>query len=163
MWHALAMERGKARLERLRRRRKEAVELFEQGERRATIAHSLRVSRQSASEWWLAWHIHDTKKLERAIEAGRKPRLTQEQLELVETELLQGAVQGYETDLWSLPQIAELIQKLTVVGYYPGHVWKILCPMEWSLQGRLATVLGILFSRTFARRIFSRIHRSRMA
>jgi transposase len=129
------MERGKKRLERLRRRREAAVRLFEQGERQATVAHMLRASRQSVSEWWLAWRAGDTKKLKGATEAGRKPRVQAEQLKLVERELLRGArAQGYETDLWSLPRIAQLIKKVTGVSYHPGHVWKILRRMGWSLQ-----------------------------
>jgi hypothetical protein len=53
------MERGKARLEKLRKRRKKAVALFEQGERQAAVALHLRVSRQSVSEWWQAWVRHE--------------------------------------------------------------------------------------------------------
>lgn len=129
------MERGIERLERLRKRRQKAVELFEQGERQANVAHILRVSRQSVSEWWIAWQNHDTKKLQGASEAGRKSRLTREQLKSVEKALLQGATaHGFETDLWSLPRVVAVIYKVTGVGYHPGHVWKILRRMGWSLQ-----------------------------
>jgi transposase len=129
------MERGEKRLEKLRKRRRKAVELFEQGERHATVAHILRVSRQSVSEWWLAWHNHDTQKLNGASRAGRKPRLQQEQLALVERELLRGATAHcYETDLWSLPRVVKLIEDTTGVSYHPGHVWKILRRMDWTLQ-----------------------------
>lgn len=129
------MERGKQRLEKLRKRRQKAVELFEQGERQATVAHILRVSKQSVSEWWLAWQNHDAKKLDGATRTGRKPRLDMAQLASVEKELLRGAAaHGYNTELWSLPRIARLIEKLTGVSYHPGHVWKILHKMGWSLQ-----------------------------
>jgi len=130
------MERGKQRLEKLRKRRRKAVELFEQGERQATVAHILRVSKQSVSEWWLAWQNHDTKKLDGAIRTGRKPRLDKDELALIEKELLRGAAaHGYHTELWSLPRVAALIGKLTGVSYHPGHVWKILHnKMGWSLQ-----------------------------
>ena len=30
---------------------------------------------------------------------------------------------GFDTDLWTLPRIAEVIWRLTGVGYHPGHVW----------------------------------------
>ena len=57
------------------------------------------------------------------------------QLALIEKELLRGAAaHGYQTELWSLPRIAELIKKVTGVSYHPGHVWKILHKMNWSLQ-----------------------------
>ena len=129
------MERGKKRLEKLRKRRQKAVALFEQGERQCSVAQHLRVSRQSVSEWWLAWHSGDTKALNGATRAGRKPRLDKEQLALVEKELLRGATaHGWETELWSLPRVAKLINSVTGVSYHPGHVWKILRQMNWSLQ-----------------------------
>ena len=127
------MERGIRRLQKLKERRLKAVALFEQGERQATVAQILRVSRQSVSQWWIAWHSGDT--LNGALRAGRKPRLQKEQLALLEKELLRGAaVHGYSTDLWSLPRVAALIDKITGVTYHPAHVWKILHKMGWSLQ-----------------------------
>jgi transposase len=129
------MERGKKRLEKLRKRRQKAVALFEQGERQCIVAQHLRVSRQSVSEWWQAWDNGDTKALAGATRAGRKPRLEKKQLEEVEKELLRGATaHGWETELWSLPRVAKLIKSLTGVSYHPGHVWKILRQMNWSLQ-----------------------------
>jgi transposase len=70
-----------------------------------------------------------------ATRAGRKPRLDKEQLALVEKELLRGATgHGRETELWSLPRVAKRINSVTGVSYHPGHVWKILRQMNWSLQ-----------------------------
>ena len=129
------MERGKKRLEKLRKRREKAVALFEQGERQAAVALHLRVSRQSVSEWWQAWHSGNIAALEGATRAGPKPKLEKEQLALVEKELLRGATaHGYATDLWSLPRVAQLISSVTGVSYHPGHVWRILRQMGWSLQ-----------------------------
>jgi transposase len=119
----------------LRKRRQKAVALFEQGERQAAVAVHLRASRQSVSEWWQAWRKGDTQALNGATRAGRKPRLEQEQLALVEKELLRGATaHGYATDLWPLPRVAKLISSVTGVSYHPGHVWRILHQMGWSLQ-----------------------------
>jgi transposase len=129
------MERGIKRLQQLRKRRLKAVALFEQGERQATVAHLLRVSRQSVSEWWIAWHNGDIRALNGATRAGRKPRLDPDQLALIERELLLGATaHGYSADLWTLPRVAKLISSLTSVDYHPGHVWRILRKMGWSLQ-----------------------------
>jgi transposase len=53
----------------------------------------------------------------------------------LEKELLRGAAaHGYSTDLWSLPRVAALIDKISGVNYHPAHVWKILHKMGWSLQ-----------------------------
>ena len=41
---------------------------------------------------------------------------------------------GFATDLWTLPRVAAVIEQATGVHYHPGHVWKILAAMEWSLQ-----------------------------
>jgi len=56
-------------------------------------------------------------------------------VELVRRELLRGAkAQGYASDLWTLPRVAKLIEALSAVHYHPGHVWKVLRQMGWSLQ-----------------------------
>ncbi|MGA2613987.1 MAG: winged helix-turn-helix domain-containing protein [Spirochaetia bacterium] len=129
------MERGIRRLQKLRERRQKAVALFEQGERQATVAQILRVSKQSVSQWYLAWQNGDLRRLNGATRAGRKPRLQADQLALIEKELLRGAAaQGFATDLWTLPRVADLIRKLTGVSYHAGHAWKILKLMGWSLQ-----------------------------
>ena len=47
----------------------------------------------------------------------------------------QGAqVYGFGTDLWTLPRVAAVIKRVTGVHYPPGHVWKLLAALKWSLQ-----------------------------
>ena len=129
------MERGINRLQKLKERRLKAVALFKEGERQADVARQLRVSKQAVSQWWISWSRGDTRALSGATRAGRKPRLDKEMLALVEKELLRGAaVQGYQTDLWTLPRVAALIKKVTGVDYHPAHVWKVLNKMGWSVQ-----------------------------
>jgi transposase len=41
---------------------------------------------------------------------------------------------GFDTDLWTLGRIAEVIERLTGVGYHPGHVWRLLRRLHWSPQ-----------------------------
>ncbi len=66
---------------------------------------------------------------------GRPTRLSARQLVRVEKALLRGpGAYGYATDLWTLPRIAEVIEQTTGVHYHPGHVWKLLRQMGWSLQ-----------------------------
>jgi transposase len=55
----------------------------------------------------------------------------------VDEALRQGAqAHGFGTDLWTLPRVAAVIERVTGVRYHPGHVWKILAALEWSLQQR---------------------------
>jgi citrate lyase beta subunit len=57
------------------------------------------------------------------------------QLRQVDKALRQGArAHGFDTDLWTLPRVAKIIEQLTGVRYHPGHIWKVLGAMDWSLQ-----------------------------
>ena len=93
------------------------------------------MSRRAASNWYQAWQESGEAGLKAAGRAGRKPRLNAAQLKRVEQELLRGPMaQGYATDLWTLPRIADLIARLTGVRYHSGHVWKLMRRLGWSLQ-----------------------------
>lgn len=129
------MERGIRRLQRLRKRRERAIALFDEGERQTAVAATLRVSRQSVSRWYSDWLNRDAAAIQGASRAGRKRRLTREQVEQIRAKLLQGArAQGYASDLWTLPRVAKLIEAVTGVHYHSGHVWRVLRQMGWSLQ-----------------------------
>jgi transposase len=120
----------------LERRRKQAGRLFVAGKLiLAAIARQLKVSRQSASRWYREWKSGGARALHGAGRAGRKPKLIPRQLGKVEKALRQGARgNGFDTDLWTLPRVALVIERLTGVHYHPGHVWKILGAMDWTLQ-----------------------------
>lgn len=112
-----------------------AVRLFEQGETQAVVARRLGVSRQTAMRWAAAWTDAGREGLHGAGRAGRKPRVSSEQLDQVEQGLLEGPrTLGYRTELWTLPRVAELIQRITDVRYHPGHVWRVMRQLGWSLQ-----------------------------
>ena len=117
-------------------RRKQAGRLFAAGKLMlAAIARQLKVSRQSVSRWYSEWQSGGVGALTAAGRAGRKPKLAPGQLGKVEKALRQGARgNGFDTDLWTLPRVALVIERLTGVHYHPGHVWKILGAMDWTLQ-----------------------------
>lgn len=121
--------------EALEKRRMRAAQLFARGKSQAEVARALGVSRESVSRWYRTWRQEGEAGLQGAGRAGRKPKLTPDQLGQVEQALLRGPLaHGYATLLWTLPRIAALIKQLTGVRYHPGHVWRILQAMEWSLQ-----------------------------
>ncbi len=127
--------RSRRDFEALEKRRLRAARLFEKGNSQAEVVRALGVSRQSVSRWYRAWEREGKPALKGAGRAGRKPRLTPAQRNQVEQALLRGPLaHGYATILWTLPRIAALIAKLTGVKYHPGHVWRILQAMDWSLQ-----------------------------
>lgn len=119
----------------LEERRLAAVMLFREGCTQAEVSRRLRVSRQSVSRWHQQWQEGGKRGLRAAPTTGRPARLDAAQLRAVERALLRGArAQGFPTDLWTLPRIAAVIDRTTGERYHPGHVWRILRRMGWSLQ-----------------------------
>ena len=120
----------------LEQRRKQAGRLFAAGKMPlAEIARELKASRQSVSRWYAEWRRGGSSALRGAGRAGRKPKLDRGQLREVEKALRQGArSHGFGTDLWTLPRVAAVMEGVTGVRYHPGHVWKILGAIDWTLQ-----------------------------
>ena len=65
----------------------------------------------------------------------RKSRLSEAKLRQLEDKLKRGAEgAGYETNLWTLDRIAELIERDFGVAYHAGHVSWLLKKLGWSCQ-----------------------------
>jgi transposase len=119
----------------LERRRQQAVRWFEKGETQASVARRLRVSRTTAMRWAHAFESRGRAGLRGAGRAGRKPRLSEQQRHAIEQALLDGPTAfGFATELWTLPRVADVIERTTGVVYHPGHVWRVLRHLGWSLQ-----------------------------
>ena len=104
-------------------------------ETQGAIARRLGVSRQSVLRWYRAWRKGGSPSLRGAGRAGRKPRLAPAQMKRVEMALRQGPrAHGFRTSLWTLPRVARVIKQLTGMQYHPGHVWRLLGALEWTLQ-----------------------------
>lgn len=117
-------------------RRHQAARLFAAGrETQGAIARRLDASRQSVMRWYRAWRKGGRTALRAAGRAGRKPRLDATQLGKLEKALRQGpGAFGFTTALWTLPRVAAVIKRLTGVRYHPGHVWRVLGALDWTLQ-----------------------------
>ena len=118
----------------MEQRRLMAARLFAAGkERDGAVARRLGVSRQSIMRWHRAWTAGGRAALRAAGRAGRRPKLSPEQLATVEVALRQGPfASGFRTALWTVPQVATLIARVAGVQYHPGHVWRLLRAMEWT-------------------------------
>jgi transposase len=117
-------------------RRMRAVELFEQDVIPAEIARQLGVGHQTVSDWRKVWRRAGRDGLRAAGRAGRRPKLSRDQLIDVEAALANGAeANGYPNDLWTLARVAEMIERVTGVAYHPGHVWYVLRDqLDWTWQ-----------------------------
>jgi transposase len=123
-------------LKAMEERRMQAADLFRRGVIPAEIARRLGVSHQVVSEWRKAWQEGGRGALRSAGRAGRPAKVSSAQLAKVERALAKGAeAHGYVTDVWTLPRVAEVIERLTGVAYHPGYVWYILRKhLRWSWQ-----------------------------
>jgi transposase len=100
--------------DRLQARRLRATELFAAGVRQAEVARQLAVSTQAVSIWYARWEHGGAEALRSKGPSGPAPRLSDTQLAQVEQALREGATaHGFTGELWTLDQIATVIQRLT--------------------------------------------------
>ena len=121
--------------EALEQRRLEAFALLKRGVHQAEVARQVGVHRQSVSRWAKQIERSGRAGLKQAGRAGRKPRLSDADLKRIERELKRGPQAfGYETDLWTLARVADLIERRCGVRFTVGHVWWLLGKLGWSCQ-----------------------------
>ena len=119
----------------LEKRRFKAFGLLNKGLSEAEVARRVGAHRQSVNRW--AKQIEERGKtgLKKAGRAGRKSRLTEADLKRLEIGLKRGPeALGYETNLWTLERVTELIERDCGVKYHPGHVGWLLGKLGWSCQ-----------------------------
>ena len=126
----------------LEQRRMEAARLLKQGIHEAEVARRVGVHRQSVNRWARQLADSGVSSLKKAGRAGRRPRLSETDLEKIRQALKRGPESlGYETNLWTAWRVADLIQRECGVQYHPGHVWKVLRNLGWSCQRPTARAL----------------------
>ena len=119
----------------MEKRRLKAVALFDKNISTSEVARRLGVTRQSVHTWRQRWTEHGRVGLKSKGAAGCKSRLTPAQEEDIAEVILAGPeVAGHDTDVWTLPRLARLIQERCKVRYHPGHVWHLLVRLGFSCQ-----------------------------
>lgn len=119
----------------LERRRFKALGLLGKGLSEAEVAREVGAHRQSVNRWAKMIKELGREGLKQAGRAGRKSRLSEAEFKQLEEKLKRGAeAAGYETNLWTLNRMAELIEQDFGVEYHPGHVSWILKKLGWSCQ-----------------------------
>ena len=123
------------RRERQEKRRLRAGEMFAAGKSRAEVSRETGVSWRSVHEWYQAWKEGGLEALKSTGKPGPAPKFSDEEVQQVTAELKCGTLaHGYDTELWSSWPVAEVIQEEFGVEYHPGHAWRILRQLGWSVQ-----------------------------
>jgi transposase len=139
------MKRDRVALE---RRRMRAAQLLEHGHSEAEVARRLGVHRQSVNRWVKTLDSAGRDGLRRTARAGRRPKLSEEELSGLEQCLKQAPEQfGYLTGLWTLPRVCRLIEQQYGVRYDPSQVWRILGEFKQTSQK---------FHRIFSKPLFDK-------
>lgn len=119
----------------LEQRRRQAIALLEQEMRPAQVARIVKTSRASVTRWKQAYEARGGKGLDARAHPGKPPKLTRQQRRRLVVLLKQGARKhGYNTALWTLARVAQVIERHFGVHYHPGHVWRVLRAMQWTSQ-----------------------------
>ncbi len=121
--------------DKLERRRLDAVDLLRQGIHQAEVARRVGAHRQSVNRWARQLEQGGKRALRKAGRAGRKPRLTAEDLRRIENGLKRGPqALGFETAWWTSWRVAYLIERECGVKYHSSQAWRILRQLGWSCQ-----------------------------
>jgi transposase len=128
--------RARRDFEALAARRLRAAEMFGHGRRQVDVAAGLGVSAQAASRWHRAWAERGRDGLAGAGRAGRRCKLTGEQLAEVEAALEAGPkASGFPTQMWTLARVAEVIERVTGTRYSQAQTWTVLRKrLGWTRQ-----------------------------
>jgi putative transposase len=115
-------------------KRLQAVHMFEQGLSNAEVARRIGVARKNVSAWYQLWQAGGVDALQ-VQPPGTKARLTADQWQQITTALADGPqAHGYDTQLWTLERIADLIHRLTGVSYNSNYVAELMHEHGFSCQ-----------------------------
>lgn len=117
-------------------RRFRAWELHEDGWSQARIAAALGVTKGAVSQWFTAVRAKGLSALRsRREESGRRPNLTDADLERLKTCLKQGPeASGFRGDVWTQPRVRAVIRKEFGITYTSRHVGRLLEKIGWTRQ-----------------------------
>jgi len=119
----------------LERKRFKAVKLSQGGMSNPDIAKVLEVSVRSVQDWIRIATANGAEALRAKIHPGKKPKLSVKQVEKLRSLILKGATaNGFATELWTGPRVAQLIRDKFHVTYHNNYLPDLLQKMGFSCQ-----------------------------
>jgi transposase len=121
--------------EELEHRRLRALALLDEGLLPSEVARRVGVDRRSVRRWKAAARRKGEAGVRARAAPGRPPKLKLAQKRRLEALLLKGPLaSGFDTDLWTCPRVAEVIQQRFGVDYHVDHVGRLLHDLGWTPQ-----------------------------
>jgi transposase len=118
----------------MEQRRREGMRLLGQKVAQAEVARRLGVSPAAVCKWNARRQSQPGAAWKRRPQ-GKPPKLTARHKEQLRRALKKGAqAHGFLNELWTLPRIAAVLEATCGVRLHPGHVWRVLGALGWSVQ-----------------------------
>jgi transposase len=119
----------------LERRRQRAIVLLQEGRAPVEVARLVGVDRRSVRRWNAAYRRHGAGGLAARPVPGRPSKLSARQRARLEAMLLRGAAaNGFESDLWTCPRVAQVVARRFGINYHVDHVGRLLRSLGWTPQ-----------------------------
>lgn len=120
----------------LEERRLEGARLLKEGQlSQQEIAEEEGVNRYSVTRWAKVWRERGVEGLLARKASGRPARLGKETREQLLEALRKGAkAHGFPDERWTLPRIAEVLEREVRVSYDPDHLSVVMRGLGWSVQ-----------------------------
>lgn len=119
----------------LERRRQRAIALLEEGHAPVEVARLVGVDRRSVRRWNAAYRKQGASGVAARAVPGRPCKLSKRQRAHLEGMLLRGAAaNGFESDLWTCPRVAQVIARRFGIRYHVDHIGRLLRSLGWTPQ-----------------------------
>ena len=119
----------------LEKRRRKAIRLLKSGKTFRWVAAEVGASLSSVVRWSQGHRKYGLKALRPKMIPGRSPFLSSRQKRKLIKILWQGPLQfGYQTNLWTLGRVGEVIEKHFGISYSVSNLWKLMYLLGWNCQ-----------------------------
>ena len=109
--------------------------MFQRGMSQTEVAAKFRVSRAATCKWYAAWDTGGMAGLDSKGPPGFASALNNKKRQQFKRAILKGPLaSGYETNLWTLARLAEVLKKTTQVKFGSVRTWQVVRELGFTPQ-----------------------------